>query len=170
MLFENGEVYVRTSSITSHNGLRDYSYCSEPIRIITTLNNEIIYQYTPDSWKGRTYGDGPRVLPYAYRDNCWEKVTDLLAGDENCALDRFSGCKIFRKKPIEEYMNADDPNYGFSFDVLNIRQKREFWNYVGRENAVTLIAATKHNVIIEDNGKKVFLDERYTNASDWELF
>ena len=170
MNWKVGGVYVRTKPIIGTNGKLNYDYCTTPIKVLGYTGKTITYCYTRDSQKGRILKEGPRILPLAYCDNFWVFYNDVLIGDDWCALDHFAGQKIYRKEPLETENSCDDTNFGFSFDVLDLKTKTVDESFVGPNRAVTLVSATKTHVAILDKKENiVLLDERYAKCEDWAV-
>ena len=169
MQFEVGETYLRTCPVLGVRGTWEYDFCSTPIQIVSVEGNRVVYRFTTDSLKGRILREGPRTLPPVFLDNNWEKLSNILMGDDWCALDHFSGHTLYRKQPLETTVPSDDPCFGFSFDVLEIRKTYVDNRFVGKRNACRLIAATNHNVVVENETGRFYLDERFAKPEDWVI-
>ncbi len=170
MKFEPGKTYLRTRPILNGFGEFDYSFCSDPIRYLGEEKGMTLFCYPKGTVKGNFLGDGPRILPTAFNDSHWESLFDVMNGDEWTALDYFlTGKKIYRKSPLKLSSHMEELSFNFSFDVAGIEIIKLDTRFVGPENAVTLIASTKHHVVVEMDEKTIFLDERFTNPEDWKV-
>ena len=169
MKFEIGKSYLRTRPIINGLGEYDYSFCSDPICYLGEQNGEILFCYPENTLKGRILGNGPRVLPLAYKDSYWESLSDVMDGDDWEALDYFSNKKIYRKNPLKLSDSMEELSFNFSFDVAGIETIKYDTRFVGPENAVTILAATKYHVVVEKDDKTIFLDRRYANPEDWSV-
>ena len=169
MKFEKNKTYLRIRPIINGLGEVDFSFCSDPIKYLFEHNGDHYFCYPKGTYKGDVLGTGTRLLPTAFRDPYWESVSDIMDGDDWAALDLFSGKKIYRKKPLKISDSLEELSFNFSFDVAGIDTIKYDKRFVGPNNAVTVLAATKYHVVVEKNGYTIFLDCRYTNPEDWAV-
>lgn len=170
MKMEIGKTYLRTKPIYSFSGGYNYQFCNTPIVYLGEQGGKHLFCYPSTSHLGKILGDYPRVLPTAYVDDCWETLSDVMNGTAWPSLGTLSGCKFYRSKPVK-LKTEDDRSFDFSFDVTGLQTTVTYDNrFMGRENAVAVIAATKSHLVIQDNdGEVYFLDERYSDPNDWVL-
>ena len=172
MKFEKNISYLRTRPVLGPNGTWDYKFCSDPICFEgVDASGRIIYHYPENTEMGRRLKEGPRVLPTMYNDNNWESVFDITNGGDWAGLDYFSGTKAYRKVPVElDVSTMEEHSFNFDFNEAEIQLIKRDLRFVGPGNAVVILAANKHHVVVETaDGKTVFLDERYAKPEDWEI-
>ena len=170
MKLEVGKTYLRTKPIYSYCGGYNYSYCNTPIVYLGEKNGEHLFCYPKNTHLGKILGDYPRVLPSAFADECWETLFDVMSGDAWPSLAALSGCKFYRIKAVKVNDRMEEHSFNFSFDVAGLKTETYDTRFMGRENAVAVIAATQSHLVIQDeDGDTYFLDERYANPDDWVL-
>ena len=170
MNMEVGKTYLRTKPIFSYTGGYNYQYCNTPIKYLGEQGGKHLFCYPENTHLGKILGAYPRILPSAYVDNCWESLSDVMSGTAWSSLSALAGCKFYRTKSVKLKTEWDDRSFDFSFDVAGLQTVTYDTRFMGRENAVVILAATKSHLVIQDEkGDVYFLDERYSNPDDWVL-
>lgn len=81
-----GKLVIRTKAVnfgrsgTSRSHNYDYSFTTDPIRIVKVTENHIVYSFSGTE-EEKIFGSRKRILDERWLDDNWEDYNELIAGD-----------------------------------------------------------------------------------------